>query len=114
MVLTDIKKLIGFDEEYSAFDIDILMHINSALSLLQQIGVDVTKKLAVDGNEDWSDILGKDVDQEMIKEYLYLKTKLKFDPPLNSSVLESIKESIREYEWRINTAVETDDIELDS
>lgn len=109
MVLTDIKKLIGFDETYTAFDTDILIHINSTLSLLEQIGVDVTSKLTSNGNEDWDDILGDDVEQEMIKEYIYLKTRLVFDPPLNSSILESIKESIREYEWRINTAVETDD-----
>lgn len=106
MVLTDVKKYIGFDEEYKAFDPDIVLQVNSALSVLKQIGVDITGSLSLDGVEDWSDILGKHVDIEMIKNYIYLKTKLIFDPPLNGSIMESIKEQIKEYEWRINLEVE--------
>lgn len=106
MVLTDIKKLIGFDEDYKAFDQDITVQINSALSTLYQIGVNVIGTVSTDGDEDWSDILGEHVDIEMIKNYIYLKTKLVFDPPLNGSILEAIKEQIKEYEWRINLEVE--------
>lgn len=106
MVLTDIKKLIGFDEDYKAFDTNITIQINSALSTLYQIGVDVTGYLTADGSEDWGDILGQNVNIEMIKNYIYLKTKLIFDPPLNGSILEAIKEQIKEYEWRINLEVE--------
>ena len=96
MVLTDIKKLIGFDEDYKAFDTNITIQINSALSTLYQIGVDVTGYLTADGSEDWGDILGQNVNIEMIKNY----------PPLNGSILEAIKEQIKEYEWRINLEVE--------
>lgn len=41
-----------------------------------------------------------------IKNYVYLKVKLVFDPPTSSFVVESIKQSISEYEWRINAAVD--------
>lgn len=106
MILTDIKKLIGFDDEYKAFDQDIVITINSALSVLKQIGVDITSSITIDGAEDWEDVLGENADIEMIKHYIYFKVRLAFDPPLNSSILESIKEQIKEYEWRINLEVE--------
>lgn len=34
-----IKKLLGFEEDYTAFDTDIMMHINSAFMGLHQLGV---------------------------------------------------------------------------
>lgn len=106
MVLIDIKKLIGFDEDYNAFDQDIVIQINSALSILKQIGVEVLSNVTIDGSEDWEDILGEHADIEMIKNYIYMKTKLVFDPPVNGSVMESIKEQIKEFEWRINFEIE--------
>lgn len=38
-ILTSIKKLLGIDENYKHFDPDLVMHINSVLSILMQIGV---------------------------------------------------------------------------
>ena len=41
-ILTSIKKLLGIDESYTEFDIDIIMHINSVLMILNQLGVGPT------------------------------------------------------------------------
>ena len=41
-VLTSIKKTLGIVEEYTHFDEDLIMHINSVLSILNQSGRDVT------------------------------------------------------------------------
>ena len=38
-ILTSIKKMLGIPEEYDHFDPDLIMHINSVLSILTQIGV---------------------------------------------------------------------------
>ena len=38
-ILTSIKKLLGMDPTFVAFDEDIIMHINSAFSSLSQLGV---------------------------------------------------------------------------
>ena len=38
-ILTSIKKLLGIVEEYEHFDPDIVMYINSAFSVLTQLGV---------------------------------------------------------------------------
>ena len=40
-----------------------------------------------------------------VKSYIYLKVRLLFDPPLNSSIIEAIQQSIRELEWRLNVQV---------
>ena len=38
-ILNSIKKLLGIAEDYACFDMDITLQINSALSVLTQIGV---------------------------------------------------------------------------
>lgn len=102
MVLETIKKLIGFDADYNAFDTDLTLYINSTLDTLKQMGVNVIGRLTLGGSEDWSDIIGDDTDLDSVKIYIYLKCRLVFDPPLNASILESIKQQIQEYEYRIN------------
>lgn len=106
IVLETIKKLIGFDPDYTAFDIDLTLHINSAIDTAKQLGADVRGHLTLGGSETWSDIFGDTVDIDAIKVYIYLKCKLVFDPPGNSFLVESIKEQIREYEYRLNWEIE--------
>lgn len=106
MVLTDIKKLLGLAEDYDAFDTDIRIHINSSLAILKQLGVNVTGILTESGSEDWSDVLGSNVNLGTIKDYIYLKVKMIFDPALNGSIIEANKEMLKELEWRINLEVE--------
>ena len=43
---------------------------------------------------------------QAVKSYMYLKVKLLFDPPLSSSVIESMNRMIAELEWRLNVAVD--------
>ena len=38
-ILTSIKKMLGIDEEYTHFDADVIMDINSVLMILTQLGV---------------------------------------------------------------------------
>ena len=40
-ILTSIKKMLGIMEEYEHFDTDLIMHINSVLGILTQLGVGV-------------------------------------------------------------------------
>ncbi len=105
MILKDIKKLIGFDEDYDAFDVDITILINSVLTVLEQVGVPITGRLPVnptDSQPDWTDIFEDTVNLDMIKQYLYLRVKMVFDPPANGTIMEFYKETMRELEWRIN------------
>lgn len=108
-ILTSIKKLLGIAEEYDQFDADIIMHINSVFLNLTQLGVGPSKGFYIeDKSAEWSDFVNIEDNAQLqaIKTYVYLKVKLVFDPPLSSSVIESINRQIAELEWRLNVAVE--------
>lgn len=106
-ILTSIKKLLGIAEDYEQFDTDIIIHINSVFSILTQIGVGSETGFSIcDKTATWSNFISDNTKIEMVKTYVYLKVKLLFDPPLNSSVTNSMEKMIAELEWRLN--VETD------
>ncbi len=109
-ILTSIKKLLGIAEEYEHFDVDIIMHINSAFSVLTQLGVGPEEGFRIeDASTEWSDFLYDDPRLEMVRTYVYLKVKLVFDTTSSSSaVIESINRQIQELEWRINVTVDPD------
>lgn len=109
-ILISIKKLLGLDRNYNAFDMDIIIHINSVFGILDQLGL---RNEAYDGpfyirgeEETWTDFLTDPMYLEMVKSYIYLRVKLLFDPP-NSGVLhEAIERQIAEMEWRLNIQLE--------
>lgn len=106
-ILTSIKKLLGIAEEYTQFDTDLIIHINTVLSVLGQIGVGVESRQPItDKNTTWESVIGTESKLDMVKSYVYLKVKLLFDPPQSSAVLDTINRNIGELEWRI--FVETD------
>ena len=106
-ILTSIKKLLGIDEEYTQFDSDIIMHINSVVLNLTQLGVGPSEGFLIeDDTATWDDFIGDSNQLQAVKSYVYLKVKLLFDPPLSSSVTESMNRMISELEWRLNVAVE--------
>lgn len=107
-ILKTIKKLLGITDEYKYFDADLIVHINSIIMTLSQLGLDSAKNFEItDGSETWGDLLKNDACLNSVKTYLYLKVKLLFDPPSISSVLESYKQTIQELEWRINVQIES-------
>lgn len=102
-ILQSIKKLLGLDADYTPFDTDIIMHINSVFMVLRQLGVGPTNGYSITGaNETWADYIGDQSMYEAVKTYVYLKVRLVFDPPSNSSVIDAMKSLISEYEWRLN------------
>lgn len=107
-ILTSIKKLLGLVEEYEYFDADIVMHINSALAILTQLGVGPSEGFMITGeDETWSAFIPDGSNLEMIKSFVYMKVKLLFDPPLSSAVIESTNRMLSEFEWRIQVAAES-------
>ena len=106
-ILTSIKKLLGIEEEYTQFDSDIIMHINTVFLNLTQLGVGPAEGFLIeDDSATWDDFIGDSNQLQAVKTYVYLKVKLLFDPPLSSSVIESINRIISELEWRLNVAVD--------
>ena len=108
-ILTSIKKLLGIDEEYTHFDADIIMHINSVLMVLTQLGVGPETGFVIeDDTSTWADFVPEVNAAKLhaIKSYIYMKVKLMFDPPLSSAVIEAMNRQIAEFEWRLNVAVD--------
>lgn len=106
-ILTSIKKLLGINNEYTHFDPDIIMHINSVFPILNQLGVGPKDGFLIsDESLTWKDFLGDDERLLSVISYTYLKVKIVFDPPQSSIVMEAIKHRISELEWRLNVAVD--------
>ena len=106
-ILTSIKKLLGISEDYTQFDSDLIMHINSVFLNLTQLGVGPESGFTIeDEYTEWSDFIKNDAQLQAVKSYMYLKVKLLFDPPLSSSVIESMNRMIAELEFRLNIAVD--------
>lgn len=107
-ILTSVKKMLGINEDYEHFDPDIIMHINNVFMVLVQIGVGPPNGFAIkDKTSVWSDFI-PDTHwfSHSIPTYVYQKVRLIFDCP-TGSLLEALKESIREMECRLNIAAET-------
>lgn len=109
-ILESTKKYLGLTEEYEVYNPDIIMHINTAISTLTQLGVNPPKGFTVeDSLAKWSGYLGNDKSTLLgfVKQYVFFKVRAAFDPPTASSVTEAINRSISELEFRIKTEVET-------
>ena len=107
-ILTSIKKLLGIAEEYTQFDADLIMHINSVFSILTQLGVGPSNGFSIeDDSATWDEFILEGQNVELVKSYIHLKVKLLFDPPLTSAVIEAMNKNIGEFEWRLNVAAES-------
>ena len=107
-ILTSIKKLLGMTKEYTAFDTDVTMHINSVFMTLHQLGVGPETGFRIkDDTTTWSMYITDEENLDAVKTYIYLKVKLVFDPPLSSAVMEANKQMINELEWRLNVQAES-------
>ena len=109
-ILTSIKKLLGIDASCTEFDTDVIIHINTAFSVLNQIGIGPYEGFVIQDNNDlWSDYIGEDTKLlEAVKTYVYLKVRLVFDPPSSTAVLESMKRLSDEYEWRFSVIADSE------
>ena len=109
-ILTSIKKLLGVHAEDESFDTDIIMHINSTFSTLNQLGVGPSEGFMItDEDATWEDFIQDKRTIESVKSYMYCKVRLLFDPSsLTSAVIAAYERQITEFEWRLNVAVDPD------
>lgn len=104
-ILTSVKKLLGIAESYTAFDTDIIIHINSVFMILNQLGVGPEKPFTItDSKSTWTDFIGDNPNIEAVRSYVFMKVRMLFDPPQSASVAESMNNLIAEMEWRLNVA----------
>lgn len=103
-ILKSTKKILGLADVYAAFDLDVITHINTAFSTLYQLGIGPTTGFAIeDDTAVWADFISGDISiVSACKTYVYLRTRLLFDPPTTSFALASMKEQLQEYEFRLS------------
>ena len=108
-ILDQIKKMLGPSETYDHFDTDIIIHINSCFNVLRQVGVGPVNGFRISGSDEtWADFWsGCDHEIPLVKDYIYAKTKLAFDPPTSSFAAQALQEIVKEMEWRANIEADT-------
>ena len=104
-ILTSVKKVLGIPSDYEHFDRDILLHLNTVMSILNQLGVGPEEGFIVeDDSTTWSDLFDGDIDTNKmmyVKSYVCLRVRLLFDPPTSSGAIDAMERQMRELEWRI-------------
>lgn len=107
-ILDTIKKMLGIDSNYDVFDTDIIIQINSAFFLLMQLGVGPEDGFSITGSSETWDQFTDLKKLEAVKNYIFIRTKLGFDPPTSSFVLNSYEKIQSELEWRLNVEADRD------
>lgn len=110
-ILGTVKKIAGnMAPEYEYFDMDLLVFTNSTLAILTQLGVGSDNGFLIyDDSATWSDFIGegdKNILFGLVKAYVPLKVRQKFDPATSTIISNSLDASIAELEWRIREAAE--------
>ena len=101
-ILKTIKQLIGCPYDFEQFDLDLTIHINSASATLTHLGVGPKEGYRITGVDNkWSEFEEDSQKLSLIKDYVYIKTRLLFDPPTSSALMDSLKEQLKEMEWRL-------------
>lgn len=100
-ILNDVKKVCNVPPDYTAFDQELILHVNSIFMVLKQLGVGPEEGFRITGEtEEWESYSGVD-DLEAVKTYLGLRVKLIFDPNGSSYVISALEKVCSELEWRL-------------
>jgi len=106
-ILKSTKKVLHIDPDDEAFDLDIMTHINSAFSDLHDLGVGPTEGYTVeDDAAEWTDFSNDAVERNRVKTFVFLYTKLRFDPPQMAHLLTAMQSQFEEAAWRLSVARE--------
>lgn len=106
-ILNSVKDMIAGGAIHEHFDNELIMHINTVIANLREIGIGPEEGFAIkDESATWSDLVGDSKKLEAVKSYVSFKVRMMFDPPTSSAVSEAIKANIQELEWRLGTTYE--------
>lgn len=110
-ILKSTKTILGIDPSYTAFDLEIITAINSAFSVLHQLGVGPDDGFMIeDDTALWDQFMllsgSEPSSKNLIRTYIQLKTRMLFDPPTTSFHIKAMEDQINQYEWRLNVARE--------
>ena len=109
-ILETVVEAVGLAVDDQAFHQELTLHINSALATLYQNGVGksvVVKDYGLlwEDFKDETQVVGNEM-FEQVKLYVFIKTKLLFDPPPPSTV-KPMTEAGDELLWRLREQYQT-------
>lgn len=105
-ILQDVKHQLGLLPEDTAYDNIVVIHINSVLSILTQLGVGPAEGFTITGPDEEWDAFYEDQRLNAIKSYVFLRVKLLMDPPATGFVMTSYERQFQEMEFRLNAEVD--------
>jgi hypothetical protein len=106
-ILDSVKKTLGFDPDYEAFDLDITLFINGAFGSLQMAGVGSDSGFSISDNTTlWSNYVSNATLLNLIKAYIFAFVRLSFDPPGTSFGIDALKNMAAQHIWQINVVAE--------
>lgn len=117
-ILKNVKKILNVGVDDPSFDIDIMTHINTAFSHLQQLGIGPPGGFQIEDDQaKWTDFLpAPDPVTETylpilnaLKSNIYLRVRLIFDPPQLSHVLAAQERQLQESDSRLSMLRESTD-----
>lgn len=102
-ILISTKKILGIEADYTVFDLDIITHINSSLSIVSQLGVGPAEGLAIEDEfPEWTDLNIPQNQLSLVRTYVFLRVRLLFDPPITSFLIEAMNKQVQEHEQRLS------------
>lgn len=105
-ILISVRKAVGPSEDYTYFDPELIMHINSVFADLQQLGMGPSEGFEItDDKDEWDDFY-TDPRLNVVRSYMYIRVRLLFDPPSNSFVVDSLQKQADKIEWRLTVAMD--------
>ena len=108
-ILESIKKLLGIAEHDEGFDAEIKDLINAEFLTIHQIGIGPEEGFSITCPDDkWNSYTTNLHLLDAVRQFIYLRVRLVFDPPASSTVSEAINNRISELEFRLNVQAEGD------
>lgn len=105
-ILDSIKHMLGILPEETAFDVDIINGINSAFGTLTQLGVGPVVGFQITNKDNtWAEYY-TDPRLSAVRTYVFLRTKIAFDPPTTGFTQQAYERQIQELEFRLNVVAD--------
>lgn len=109
-ILASTKKLLNVADDYTDFDDELIMHINTVFDRLFELGVGPEGGFEIDDREDrWSDFLLGERKPNSVKTYVYLRVRLLWDPPTTGHHVAALEKQIEKLEWNLNVQREEEE-----
>lgn len=105
-ILNDIKNMLGITADEHAFDQDIIATINAAFGNLNQLGVGLVVGYQITGEGNQWEEFYTDPRLNGIVTYIFLKSKIVFDPPTTGFTQQAYERQIQELEFRLNVVAD--------